>query len=140
MRLEGLRVDKGYEERFDEAILTFRHQWVYCPTAQALVHLTPVPETLDLSALKRLIGDGHPPEIAHGIAMAQLDPMTCQPFRQVRTLRWVVAHGLVAGRLCIWLQLSCKLPTEVERERVGSHVSWLQPCLQTTNADVIPVE
>lgn len=31
MRLEGIKVPPDYQARFGEALLTFQHQWVYCP-------------------------------------------------------------------------------------------------------------
>ena len=45
VRLEGkMTVPPGYEDQFQMAVLPFLYQRVYCPRAEKLVHLSPIPE------------------------------------------------------------------------------------------------
>ena len=45
VRLEGkMTVPHGYEDQFRMAVLPFLYQRVYCPQAEKLVHLSPIPE------------------------------------------------------------------------------------------------
>lgn len=43
LRFSGVSVPRGYEEGFQRALWTFRHQRVYCPHRRRLVHLRDLP-------------------------------------------------------------------------------------------------
>ncbi|KAI9745961.1 MAG: Rad2 nuclease [Claussenomyces sp. TS43310] len=68
-------VPKGYLDDFYKAELTFLHQRVYCPRSESLVfHIEPE-QPLD-EAKSVFIGAYVEPEIAKGIAIGDLNPMT----------------------------------------------------------------
>jgi exonuclease-1 len=83
--LKVLRLEKsivlpaGYEERFEQAQLTFLHQRVYCPHTRAAVPLRPIPAHLNSDAMD-FIGPPLPADIAHAIATAVIDPFSKQPY------------------------------------------------------------
>jgi len=83
MKFEGVAVPKEYEARFQDALLTFRFQWVYCPKRQKNVHLNDPSGILDdraIADLPRLIGDYHAPAVAHALANSAVHPMTLEIF------------------------------------------------------------
>ena len=43
LRLQGTAIPRTYEADFQRALYTFRHQRVYDPSSQAMVHLRPLP-------------------------------------------------------------------------------------------------
>lgn len=71
-------VPKGYQEAFYKAELTFLHQRVFCPTAQALVLHTQPDQPLDESKME-FIGAYVEPQIALGVSTGHLNPMTKLP-------------------------------------------------------------
>ncbi|OQR95452.1 exonuclease 1 [Thraustotheca clavata] len=78
LRLEGkLTIAKSYEEDFERARLTFRHQRVYDPTTQTLVNLTPLESP---SSEMDFLGPIIPDSIAKDIAEGNMDPITQTPF------------------------------------------------------------
>ena len=83
MKFEGIAVPKDYESRFEDALLTFKYSWVYCPEKQAIVNLNDPRGVLDEATIKdlpRLIGVRHPPELARAVAHADVHPMTLEAF------------------------------------------------------------
>lgn len=83
MKFEGISVPKEYEARFQDALLTFRYSWVFCPRRRENVHLNDPIGVLDESViadLPRLIGEYHPPDVARGIANSAIHPMTLESF------------------------------------------------------------
>ncbi|KAG1707291.1 hypothetical protein DVH05_026485 [Phytophthora capsici] len=82
LRLEGkVRVPNTYEEDFRKAVLTFRHQRVYCPTKQELVPLTPIPvNVLETDPSMDFVGPVLPSDVTKLIANGDLDPITMKPF------------------------------------------------------------
>lgn len=82
LRFEGAAVPKGYEQRVQDAVWTFKHQWVFCPVAGHCVHVTPLPEGgLPPGKIEELLGVAPGPDIARGIAEARLCPVTHEPFK-----------------------------------------------------------
>jgi exonuclease 1 len=76
IQLEGkLRVPPDFYDRFRQAELTFLYQRVFCPKAQELVFLTPLPEDLDAEQMP-FIGAFIEPSLAQGIAVGDLNPIT----------------------------------------------------------------
>lgn len=73
-----MRVPAGYIEAFTKAERTFLYQWVFCPQAQGLVNLNPLPGDLDVETMS-FIGKHVPPELAVGVAVGNLDPNTKEP-------------------------------------------------------------
>lgn len=47
LRYSGISIPLLYEETFKKAILTFRHQRVYDPVVEDIVHLTDLPGNLE---------------------------------------------------------------------------------------------
>ena len=45
LRFSGISVPRDYEQQFQRAIWTFRHQRVWCPRRRQLVHLRELPES-----------------------------------------------------------------------------------------------
>jgi hypothetical protein len=83
MKFEGISVPKEYEARFQDALLTFRYSWVFCPRRRENVHLNDPIGVLDetvIADLPRLIGNYHPPDVAMGIANSAIHPMTLESF------------------------------------------------------------
>lgn len=46
LKFSGVMIEQQYEDGFERAILTFRHQRVYDPTQEEIVHLTEPPSEL----------------------------------------------------------------------------------------------
>lgn len=65
----------NYLDQFRQAELTFLYQRVFCPKAQELVFLTPLPEDLDAEEMP-FIGAFIESSRAQGIAEGDLDPIT----------------------------------------------------------------
>jgi exonuclease-1 len=72
------KVPPGYIEAFNQAELTFLYQWVFCPIAKQLVHLTPLEPGVDVADLP-FIGKHVPADAAIGVANGNLHPHTKQP-------------------------------------------------------------
>eukprot|EP00884_Botryococcus_braunii_P003286 jgi/Botrbrau1/12959/Bobra.154_2s0018.2 len=89
LRFSGISVPRDYEERFQRAIWTFRHQRVFCPQRETLKHLRDIPasglwlsgqplcESLDF------LGPPLPNEVAKAVAMGEIDPLTQRPFQDL---------------------------------------------------------
>ncbi|KAG9290675.1 hypothetical protein G9A89_011638 [Geosiphon pyriformis] len=73
-------VPSDYEENFIRAELTFLHQKVFDLTTQRVVTFNPVPEQLDFEKLD-FIGADISPNVAQGIALGELDPITKKPIK-----------------------------------------------------------
>lgn len=73
-----MKVPPGYLEAFLNAERTFLHQWVFCPEARSLLHLTPLPAGVLASSMP-FIGKHVEPELAAGVANGDLDPNTKEP-------------------------------------------------------------
>lgn len=71
-------VPVGYQEAFENAALTFRHQRVFCPLKKALVMVMNPDVGQDVEGL-RFIGAPIEPEVAAGVAQGDLHPMTKKP-------------------------------------------------------------
>ncbi|KAL3662575.1 hypothetical protein V7S43_012428 [Phytophthora oleae] len=82
LRLEGkVRVPDTYEDDFRKAVLTFRHQRVYCPTKKEMVPLTPIPaNVLETDPSMNFVGPVLPSDVAKSIADGDMDPITMKPF------------------------------------------------------------
>ncbi|KAG3094510.1 Exonuclease 1 [Phytophthora idaei] len=82
LRLEGKTgVPATYEEGFRKAVLTFRHQRVYCPTKKEIVPLTPIPANqLETDPAMDFVGPMLPSDVAKAIADGDMDPITMTPF------------------------------------------------------------
>lgn len=70
-----MRVPKDYLESFHRAERTFLHQWVFCPDANCLVNLNPLPAGLTAEIMP-YIGKYVEPDHAAGVACGDLDPNT----------------------------------------------------------------
>ncbi|RQM09304.1 hypothetical protein DD237_003682 [Peronospora effusa] len=82
LRLEGkVRVPATYEDDFRKAVLTFRHQRVYCPTKKELVFLTPIPpKLLESDPIMNFVGPVLPSDVAKAVANGDMDPITMKRF------------------------------------------------------------
>lgn len=67
-----------YLDNFRRAEFTFLYQRIYCPNAQKLATLRPIPVSVDIEQLT-YIGDDMKPEIAKGVAVGDLHPTTKEP-------------------------------------------------------------
>ncbi|KAF2660655.1 hypothetical protein K491DRAFT_754467 [Lophiostoma macrostomum CBS 122681] len=72
------KVPARYMEAFNQAELTFLYPWVFCPTANQLVHLTPLESGVNSADLP-FIGKHVPSDVATGVANGNLHPHTKQP-------------------------------------------------------------
>ncbi|KAI9797237.1 MAG: Rad2 nuclease [Candelina submexicana] len=72
------RVPTGYLEAFQQAELTFLHQWVFCPVAKSLVMNTEPGIGINVDELS-FVGRYVEQDIAQGVARGDLDPMTKRP-------------------------------------------------------------
>ncbi|CAK1365469.1 unnamed protein product [Cercospora beticola] len=73
-----MRVPKDYLEQFYRAERTFLHQWVFCPEANCLVNLNPLPTGLTAESMP-YIGSYVESDVAAGVACGDLDPNTKKP-------------------------------------------------------------
>jgi exonuclease-1 len=101
------QVPADYLANFKQAELTFLYQRVFCPIAKKLVTLTVPEEGINLDELPFIGGDVDP-EIAAGVALGHLDPMTKEP---------IVLKPLAAG----------KLPMGISRRQTLGSSSELKP-------------
>ena len=68
----------GYEQEFTRAVMTFKHQRVYCIKTNQIVPLHPLPEGLgDID----YIGPAIAPDMARLIAFGDINPKTGDPYR-----------------------------------------------------------
>ena len=72
------KVPSGYLDAYTKAERTFLYQWVFCPEAQCLVNLNPVPSDLNIADMP-YIGKPVEPMLAVGVANGDLDPNTKEP-------------------------------------------------------------
>ncbi|KAJ2701525.1 hypothetical protein H4218_001357 [Coemansia sp. IMI 209128] len=83
MRADKLPVPLGYETEVERAELTFRYQRVYDPKNKCLAFVSPLgPDAPSVEDMP-FIGVQLEPHVAHGIAVARLDPFTYLPFDTV---------------------------------------------------------
>ncbi|KAJ1647379.1 Rad2 nuclease [Coemansia asiatica] len=82
MRADRLQVPENYEEQVARADLTFMYQRVYDPANKRLDHVGPLGAGAPSIEEMSFLGDMREPEIAHGIAMGRIDPITLMPFGQ----------------------------------------------------------
>ncbi|XP_013731553.1 exonuclease 1 [Brassica napus] len=79
LKYSTVSVPPLYEESFKKAMLTFKHQRVYDPKSEDVVHLSCISE--DIGEDSDFVGPSMPQHIAKGIALGQLDPFTQLPFQ-----------------------------------------------------------
>ncbi|XP_056842518.1 exonuclease 1 [Raphanus sativus] len=79
LKYSTVSVPSLYEESFKKAMLTFKHQRVYDPKSEDVVHLCDISE--DIGEDSDFVGPSMPQHIAKGIALGQLDPFTQLPFQ-----------------------------------------------------------
>ncbi|XP_078442177.1 5'-3' exonuclease family protein isoform X2 [Wolffia australiana] len=77
LRYSGVSVPPLYEENFKKAIWTFRHQRVYHPQLEDIVHLSAPPDLVDDVDF---LGPPLHQNIVKGIAEGDIDPLTKLPF------------------------------------------------------------
>ncbi|QDS71442.1 hypothetical protein FKW77_003654 [Venturia effusa] len=77
------KVPANYLDTFTQAERTFLYQWVFCPTANAVVNFSPLDDDLNLDDLP-FIGKHVEANIAQGVARGALHPHTKEPL-QVRS-------------------------------------------------------
>ncbi|KAJ3293341.1 Rad2 nuclease [Borealophlyctis nickersoniae] len=78
------KLPRDYTIRFRKAELTFLHQRVYDPDSGTLVPLTPLPDDFEFAAEGAdFLGPDLSPDVAKGIAVGDLDPITKVPFGSV---------------------------------------------------------
>ncbi|KAJ2427611.1 hypothetical protein GGF41_001628 [Coemansia sp. RSA 2531] len=80
MRVDKLLVPEEYEVEVERAELTFRYQRVYDPRSKSLAFVSPLDDSAPSIDDMPFIGVQLEPHVAHGIAMAELDPFTYLPF------------------------------------------------------------
>jgi exonuclease-1 len=73
-----LKVPTGFMTDFDQAEKTFLYQWVFCPLAKQLVHLTPLADGLSIADMP-FLGEEVPAHIAIGVAQGDLNPRSKLP-------------------------------------------------------------
>ncbi|KAG5985365.1 hypothetical protein E4U55_004589 [Claviceps digitariae] len=78
LQFDGKRVSENYLTQFYQAELTFLHQWVFCPKAKTLVHLTELDGTRTAEEMP-FIGAYVEPELARAIAAGDVNPITKTP-------------------------------------------------------------
>ncbi|KAG2601123.1 exonuclease 1 isoform X2 [Panicum virgatum] len=79
LRYTAVSVPPQYEENFKKAIWAFKFQRVYDPATEDIIHLSSVP--YDLTEDLEFLGPWLPQDIAKGIALGNIDPLTKEPFK-----------------------------------------------------------
>ncbi|GLJ40054.1 hypothetical protein SUGI_0820140 [Cryptomeria japonica] len=79
LRYSGISVPPLYEETFRKAMLTFRHQRVYDPVIENIVHLMELPSNVDCDL--DFIETPMPQDLARAIARGEVDPITHERFQ-----------------------------------------------------------
>ncbi|CAN1283384.1 Exonuclease 1 [Linum perenne] len=90
LKYSTVSVPPLYEESFKKALLTFKHQRVYDPTAEDIVHLSDIPESLSCSLT---LNTRIPQDVAKGIATGDVDPFTQMPFQECTPSSAAVING-----------------------------------------------
>ncbi|KAI9723690.1 MAG: hypothetical protein M1812_000990 [Candelaria pacifica] len=72
------RVPTGYLEAFQQAELTFLHQWVFCPLGKSLVMNTDPGVGVNIDDMS-FLGQYVEQDVAKGVAGGDLDPMSKEP-------------------------------------------------------------
>ncbi|KAL3820200.1 hypothetical protein ACJIZ3_006105 [Penstemon smallii] len=95
IRYNGVEVTPTYEESFKRAILTFRHQRVYDPVKEDIVHLSEPTDVIgdDLEFLGPYPFAIISIPVAKGIAQGDLDPFTKLPIQRESDATEKVIHG-----------------------------------------------
>ncbi|CAI6338976.1 unnamed protein product [Periconia digitata] len=75
-----LKIPSGYLEDFYQAEKTFLYQWVFCPIAKEIVHLTHLDPGVEADNMP-FIGEKVPAHIAYGVARGDLHPHSKEPLR-----------------------------------------------------------
>ncbi|KAJ1285660.1 hypothetical protein BS78_03G295000 [Paspalum vaginatum] len=78
LKYSAVSVPPQYEESFKKAIWAFKFQRVYDPATEDIIHLSTVPH--DLSEDLEFLGPWLPQNIAKGIALGNIDPLSKEPF------------------------------------------------------------
>jgi exonuclease-1 len=73
-----LKVPAGFMTDFDQAEKTFLYQWVFCPLAKQLVHLTPLADGVSAADMP-FLGEEVPAHVAIGVAQGDLNPRSKLP-------------------------------------------------------------
>ncbi|KAF2838621.1 hypothetical protein M501DRAFT_955347 [Patellaria atrata CBS 101060] len=89
------KVPPGYLEAFEQAEKTFLHQWVFCPIAQGLVHLTDLEAGTDVKDMP-YIGQHVESLVAVGVSTGDLHPHSKQKINITVPNR--IPHVELAGR------------------------------------------
>ncbi|CAO1946188.1 unnamed protein product [Urochloa humidicola] len=79
LRYGTVSVPPQYEENFKKAIWAFKFQRVYDPATEDIIHLSSVPH--DLNEDLEFLGPWLPQDIAKGIALGNIDPLTKESFQ-----------------------------------------------------------
>lgn len=91
LKYNCVEVTHIYEEFFKKAIMTFKHQRVYDPVTENIVHLSEpayyIGDALDF------LGPSLPQHVVKGIALGDLDPFTKEPIQQDCGATERVLHG-----------------------------------------------
>lgn len=76
------QVTSEYEERFRKAFLTFKHQRVFDPLTNSLVHFSELPNELINDDIE-FLGPKLEPQLAIAIAKGDIDPMSKLPYHMI---------------------------------------------------------
>jgi hypothetical protein len=88
LRFSGTSVPRDYEEQFQRAVWTFRHQRVFCPQRHTLLHLRDIPASglwlsgQQLDGSLDFLGPNLPDDIAKAIAVGESESRHLQPVPQ----------------------------------------------------------
>ncbi|CAN1283372.1 Exonuclease 1 [Linum perenne] len=100
LKYSTVSVPPLYEESFKKALLTFKHQRVYDPTAEDIVHLSDIPESLAgdwyivyVLSCSLTLNTRIPQDVAKGIATGDVDPFTQMPFQECTPSSAAVING-----------------------------------------------
>lgn len=96
LKYNGVSVPSSYEDMFTRAVLTFRHQWVYDPVLEDIVHLTPLASDIELSL--DFLGPAISQKLGQAIARGEVDPITGVPFESKLNLVSSKATGSNGAR------------------------------------------
>ena len=87
-----IKMPPGYEDNFNNAVLTFLYARVWCTKTHRVVHVRPLPDVIDPNKLS-FLGPIMTHDVAAGIACGDLNPFTRKTMVKATGSKTVIGNG-----------------------------------------------